>query len=935
MLCRMAPKCVWMGVAMVLAEMRWCYGCWEQERIALLQLKPFFDSSLTLQNWADAEEGSDCCQWERVECSSTTGRVTQLSLNNTRDLISGKWYLNASLFLAFEELTSLYLMGNLILGCETEGFERLSARLSNLEVLDLSYNFFNESILPSLNGFSSLKSLNLGYNQFTLPIQAQDLPNFENLEDLFLDKISLNNSFLQRVRVMTSLKVLSLSGCGLTGLLPNAQGLCELINLQMLDVSNNDLRGTLPWCLVNLISLQQLDLSFNQFAGNISHSPLKNLTSLVDLKLSNNHFQIPFSLGPFFYHSNLRQINGQYNEIYVETELHSSPKFQLNSILLSGCGNCGPFPNFLYHQHDLQIVDLSNMTLKGSFPNWLLTNNTRLEVLHLVNNSLSGHLELPFHPHINLSELDISNNNFHNHIPLEIGSYFPKLIYLNMSKNGFDGSIPSSFGNMSSLEILDLSDNQLSGIIPELLAIGCFSLDTLILSNNNLQGHIFSEHFNLTKLWWLQLDGNNFSGRISNCLSTSSLSILDLRDNHLSGRIPGWIGNLSYLRDLVISNNHLEGPIPLEFCQLQYLEVLDLSKNNVSGNLPSCFRPSSIIHVYLSDNGIEGPMTNALSDGRFLTTFDLSNNRMTGRIPNWIGGLPALKFLLLKNNNFDGEIPLQMCHQFYRLSLIDLSHNNLSGPIPSCLTPDLSAEPPDPNDVSFLDPPFFPFFEPKRPLKFTTKHFSYSYQGKILRLMSGLDLSCNKLTGNIPSEIGYLSRSHVLNLSYNGFTGPIPSTFSNLEQIESLDLSYNNLEGNIPFQLTKLNYLSVFSVAHNNLSGMTPERTQQFATFDASSYEGNPYLCGLPLPKNCTSSTESLSWPRASAMDEDSGFLDMNVFYASFTVSYIFVLLGIFLVLCINPQWRHAWFYLIEMCISSCQYSVVSNMPKLFCHGNK
>ncbi|KAF2295634.1 hypothetical protein GH714_033365 [Hevea brasiliensis] len=630
MLCRMAPKWVWMGVAMVLAEMRWCYGCWEQERIALLQLKPFFDSSLTLQNWADAEEGSDCCQWERVECSSTTGRVTQLSLNNTRDLISGKWYLNASLFLAFEELTSLYLMGNLILGCENEGFERLSARLSNLEVLDLSYNFFNESILPSLNGFSSLKSLNLGYNQFTLPIQAQ--------------------------------------------------GLCELINLQMLDVSNNDLRG---------------------------------------------------------------------------------------------------------------------------------------------------HLELPFHPHINLLELDISNNNFHNHIPLEIGSYFPKLIYLNMSKNGFDGSIPSSFGNMSSLEILDLSDNQLSGIIPELLAIGCFSLDTLILSNNNLQGHIFSEHFNLTKLWWLQLDGNNFSGSISNCLSTSSLSILDLRDNHLSGRIPGWIGNLSYLKDLVISNNHLEGPIPLEFCQLHYLEVLDLSKNNVSGNLPSCFRPPSIIHVYLSDNGIEGPMTNALSEGGFLTTLDLSNNHITGRIPNWIGGLSALKFLLLKNNNFDGEIPLQMCHQFYQLSLIDLSHNNLSGPIPSCLTPDLSAEPPDPNDVSFLDPPFFPFFQPKRPLKFTTKHFSYSYQGKILRLMSGLDLSCNKLTGNIPSEIGNLSRSHVLNLSYNGFTGPIPSTFSNLEQIESLDLSYNNLEGKIPFQLTKLNYLSVFSVAHNNLSGMTPERTEQ------------------------------------------------------------------------------------------------------------
>lgn len=55
----------------------------------------------------------------------------------------------------------------------TAGFERLSSRLNNLQVLDLSYNFFNESLLSSLTGFSSLKSLNLGYNQFTTPIQPQ------------------------------------------------------------------------------------------------------------------------------------------------------------------------------------------------------------------------------------------------------------------------------------------------------------------------------------------------------------------------------------------------------------------------------------------------------------------------------------------------------------------------------------------------------------------------------------------------------------------------------------------------------------------------------------------------------------------------------------------------------------------------------------------
>jgi hypothetical protein len=46
--------------------------------------------------------------------------------------------------------------------------------------------------------------------------------------------------------------------------------------------------------------------------------------------------------------------------------------------------------------------------------------------------------------------------------------------------------------------------------------------------------------------------------------------------------------------------------------------------------------------------------------------------------------------------------------------------------------------------------------------------------------MSGLDLSCNKLTGKIPLELGELSLIHALNLSYNQLIGSIPQTLSNL-----------------------------------------------------------------------------------------------------------------------------------------------------------
>ena len=43
----------------------------------------------------------------------------------------------------------------------------LASGLRNLEELGLSYNKFNESILSSFSGFSTLKSLYLSGNRFT------------------------------------------------------------------------------------------------------------------------------------------------------------------------------------------------------------------------------------------------------------------------------------------------------------------------------------------------------------------------------------------------------------------------------------------------------------------------------------------------------------------------------------------------------------------------------------------------------------------------------------------------------------------------------------------------------------------------------------------------------------------------------------------------
>ncbi|KAJ4718493.1 Receptor-like protein kinase [Melia azedarach] len=108
--------------------------------------------------------------------------------------------------------------------------------------------------------------------------------------------------------------------------------------------------------------------------------------------------------------------------------------------------------------------------------------------------------------------------------------------------------------------------------------------------------------------------------------------------------------------------------------------------------------------------------------------------------------------------------------------------------------------------------------------------------------------------------------------------------------IESLDLSHNKLSGQIPSQLTELDFLSNFNLSYNNLSGPTPN-AGQFANFDETNYRGNPGLCGPTIDKNCTGVLDSPTTESGNRAEEDESAVDMVSFYWSFAASYVTLML--------------------------------------------
>ncbi|PKA63918.1 putative LRR receptor-like serine/threonine-protein kinase [Apostasia shenzhenica] len=348
------------------------------------------------------DSSSSFCSWSGVSCDSTRENVVELRASG--------------------------------LGLSGAIPENTIAKLSKLQVLDLSMNNITELSSDLWGLGSSLKTLNLSINRITGPL-PNNVGNFGYMETLDLSHNGFSGEIPADISSMSGLRLLNLSRNAFEGRM--SEGIANCKNLVVLDLSNNELGGEFSDAFFSSLK----NLSFLDFSGNRIQGRLPDLSGMKSISYLNVSGNL---------------LRGSISDVLLET---------------------------------LEVIDLSNNQFEGLISQ--VNHGSRLGLsslyyLDLSGNHLSGTLFSDLGRFSSLKHLNLADNRFsHQNFPNT--QNLLNLEYLNLSQTNLTGPIPSEFSEFIRLKIVDLSHNQLTGETPDLISV---KLRVLDLSSNNLSGEI-------------------------------------------------------------------------------------------------------------------------------------------------------------------------------------------------------------------------------------------------------------------------------------------------------------------------------------------------------------------------------------------------------------------------------------------------------------
>ena len=295
-----------------------------------------------------------------LECAVPEDTVGKLARLRSLDLSGNRLAaLPNDLWEVGASLLELNLSRNAIRGDLPNNIVNFAA----LQVLDVSHNACSGALPPALGSIAALRVLDASHNLFQGQLLGTVISGWTNLSSM------------------------DLSGNALDGDLPD---LSPLLSLSYLNLSGNRLRGSVIGAFHE--QMKVIDLSNNSFSG-LNFSSGYAGSSLAYLDLSGNELTGEFSVGNRF--QNLKHLNLAFNQLSVANLLVSMGE-------ISG----------------LEFVNLSSTGLHGQIPRELSSQLSRLKVLDLSRNNISG--VVPDLSSIRLQVLDLSVYNLTVEIPVAL-----------------------------------------------------------------------------------------------------------------------------------------------------------------------------------------------------------------------------------------------------------------------------------------------------------------------------------------------------------------------------------------------------------------------------------------------------------------------------------------------------------------------------------
>ncbi|CAA2954583.1 receptor 12 [Olea europaea subsp. europaea] len=356
------------------------------------------------------------------------------------------------------------------------------------------------------------------------------------------------------------------------------------------------------------------------------------------------------------------------------------------------------------------------------------------------------------------------------------------------------------------------------------------------VSCSNVTGHV-----ELLELVSPYNDRSHLKAKLSpSLLELQYLNYLELSFIDFGGsEIPRFIGSFNKLSYLRLRSSNFTGEVPREIGNLTNLRFLDIGDNNLRiENLECLSHPSSL--SYLGLNGVsvinQTSWLHHITRFPFLEELYLSGCQIPNPVPSFDiftnSSLSHLSVIDLSFNNLTSSFAFHwLFNSSASLTRINLSFNQLEGPIPDAFGELIFLE------VLCLDRNKFHgsishLCTIPKDLNISILMLDLSdnkLEGELpncwmnMRSLVLLDLANNKFSGKIPHTLGTLDRLEILHLRDNNFIGELPSTLRNCVRLRTLDVGGNKLTGNIPAWIgTDLTNLTLLSLRFNEFDGIMP-----------------------------------------------------------------------------------------------------------------